>query len=425
MPRTVQKINFIPRMPKPLRVAAYARVSSGKDAMLHSLSAQVDFYSTYIRHHPGWEYVGVYADEAKTGTKDSREYFQKLLYDCRNGKIDRVLTKSVSRFARNTVTLLETVRELKGLGISVYFEEQDIDTSTADGELMLTILAGFAEEESLSASENQKWRVRINFVDGKPWRYFMLGYRNEDGKLTVVPEEAEIVKSIFADYLVGDGVTAIMRKLNESGFSTQSGHVFHKSAIERILRNYAYTGNLLLQTKFRENHLTKKTLKNNGELPKYHASETHEAIISMETFNAVQAEMQQRAQKYAKKQPRQTYPFGGKITCAICGKHYRRKVTTTGPVWICSTYNTYGKDRCPSKAIPEKTLLSVAAEVADTVEIAAVTAEKNNTLVFTLASGETAIKRWRDRSRAESWTDDMRCAVGQKTRERNEKNAES
>ena len=183
MARTVQKITFAPQIPKALRVAAYARVSSGKDAMLHSLSAQVDFYSTYIRHHPGWEYVGVYADEAKTGTKDSRENFQRLLADCRAGIIDRVLTKSVSRFARNTVTLLETVRELKSLGISVYFEEQNIDTATADGELMLTILAGFAEEESLSASENQKWRVRRNFEGGKPWRYFMLGYRNQDGKL--------------------------------------------------------------------------------------------------------------------------------------------------------------------------------------------------------------------------------------------------
>ena len=424
MARTVQKITFAPQIPKAPRVAAYARVSSGKDAMLHSLSAQVDFYSTYIRHYPGWEYVGVYADEAKTGTKDSRESFQRLLADCHSGKIDRVLTKSVSRFARNTVTLLETVRELKSLGISVYFEEQNIDTATADGELMLTILAGFAEKESFSVSENQKWRVRRNFEGGKPWRYFMLGYRNQDGKLSVIPEEAEIVKSIFSDYLTGDGITAIMKRLNESGSSTQSGHVFHKSAVERILRNYAYTGNLLLQTKFRENHLTKKTLKNDGELPKYHAAQTHEAIISMEAFEAVQAEMQRRAQKYAKKQPRQAYPFSGKITCAICGKHYRRKVTATGPVWICSTYNTFGKDQCPSKAIPEVALSASAAEVADTTEITAVTAEKNNTLVFTLKSGETAVKRWQDRSRAESWTEEMRCAVGQKTRERNERNAQ-
>lgn len=144
MQRIVEKVPFPPQMPKMLRVAAYARVSSGKDAMLHSLAAQVEHYSTYIRHHPGWEYVGVYADEAKTGTKDSRENFQRMLTDCRTGKIDHIVTKSISRFARNTVTLLETVRGLKELGISVYFEEQNIDTATADGELMLSILASYA-----------------------------------------------------------------------------------------------------------------------------------------------------------------------------------------------------------------------------------------------------------------------------------------
>ncbi len=425
MARTVQKICFTPPMPRPVRVAAYARVSSGKDAMLHSLSAQVDYFSTYIRHHPGWEYVGVYADEAKTGTRESRENFQRLLTDCRSGKIDRVITKPVSRFARNTITLLETVRELKELSVSVYFDEQNIDTSTSDGELMLTILAGFAEEESLSASENQKWRVRMNFENGKPWRYFMLGYRNTDGKLTVVPEEAEIVRSIFSDYLAGGGIPTIMKRLNRSGFSTQSGCVFHKSAIDRILRNYAYTGNLLLQTKFRENHLTKRTLINNGELPKYHASDTHEPIVSTETFEAVQQELRRRKEKYSSAAPRKTYPFSSRITCAICGKHYRRKVTATGPVWICSTYNTYGKEKCRSKAIPEDMLLSAAAEVGDTDEIAAITAERNKTLVFVLTSGETALKCWRDHSRAESWTDEMRHAAGQKTRERNEKNAKS
>lgn len=249
----------------------------------------------------------MYADEAKTGTKDSRESFQQLLADCRMGKIDRVLTKSVSRFAYNTVTLLETVRELKSIGVSVYFEEQNIDTATADGEVMLTILAGFAEEEGLSTSENQKWRVRMNFENGKPWRYFMLGYRNQSGKLRVVPEEAEVVQSIFSDYLSGMGMTAIMKRLNKSGFSTQSGCVFHKSAAERILRNYADTGNLLLQTKSRENHLTNRTLRNNGELPKYHAAETHEAIIPVDTFEAVQTEMRRRAEKYGKRQPRQAY----------------------------------------------------------------------------------------------------------------------
>lgn len=425
MSRTVEQIQFSPRIPKPLQVAAYARVSSGKDAMLHSLAAQVDYYSTYIRHHPGWEYVGVYADEAKTGTKDSRENFRRMLADCRSGRIDRIIVKSISRFARNTVTLLETVRELKGLGISVYFEEQSIDTATADGELMLSILASYAQEESLSASENQKWRVKRNFEEGIPWRFFMLGYRREGTHLAVVPEEAEIIRSIFDDYLAGKGITAIAKRLNESGYATQNRCVFHKSAVERILRNYAYTGNLLLQTKFRENHLTKVTRKNQGELPRYHATDTHEAIIPLETFNAVQAEIRQRKEKYAPTNPQQTSPFTGLITCAICGKHYRRKTTATGPIWICSTYNSYGKSYCPSKAIPEEKLIQATAQVGDVGEITAVTAHNGNLLEFILKDGNTVTQRWQDRSRAESWAVEMRRAAGAKTKERNAHHAES
>lgn len=425
MPRTVEQIQFAPRMPKPLRVAAYARVSSGKDAMLHSLAAQVDHYSTYIRHHHGWEYVGVYADEAKTGTRDSRENFQRMLTDCRAGKIDHIITKSISRFSRNTVTLLETVRELKELGISVYFEEQSIDTSTADGELMLSILASYAQEESLSASENQKWRVRRNFEQGIPWRFFMLGYRGENGRLVVVPEEADIVRGIFRDYLDGKGTAAIVKRLNEEGYATQSGCVFHKSAVDRILRNYAYTGNLLLQTKFRENYLTKITRKNQGELPQYHAANTHEAIIPPETFQAVQDEIRRRKEKYAPTKPRKLSLFTGLITCAICGKHYRRKSTATGPIWICSTYNSYGKAHCPSKAVPEEKLMQVAAQVGPVSEITAITARSGNLLEFTLKDGTKAVKRWQDRSRAESWTEEMRRVAGEKTRERKKDHAES
>ena len=208
-------------------------------------------------------------------------------------------------------------------------------------------------------------------------------------------------------------------------YATQSGCVFHKSAVERILRNYAYTGNLLLQTKFRENHLTKVTRKNQGELPQYHATDTHEAIIPLETFNAVQAEIRRRKEKYAPTNPPQTSPFTGLITCAICGKHYRRKTTATGPVWICSTYNSYGKSYCPSKAIPEEKLMQTAALVGHTGEITAITAYNDNLLEFTLKDGTNAVKRWQDRSRAESWTAEMRRAAGEKTRERKLRHAES
>lgn len=206
MGRKVTRVAFnVPEIPKKKNVAAYCRVSSGKDAMLHSLAAQVSYYSELIQSHGEWEYAGVYADEAKTGTKDTRENFVRLLSDCRAGKIDLILTKSISRFARNTVTLLETVRELKLMGVDVYFEEQNIHSMSTDGEFMLTILASYAQEESRSASENQKWRIKKNFEEGKPWSSTLLGYRNVNGRFEIVPEEAQTVRMIFDWYLEGLG----------------------------------------------------------------------------------------------------------------------------------------------------------------------------------------------------------------------------
>ena len=225
MERTIKKIVFpVQEAPKLTRVAAYARVSSGKDAMLHSLSAQVSYYNELIQRHPGWVFCGVYADEALTGTKADRENFTRLLQDCKAGKVDMVITKSISRFARNTVTLLETVRELKLIGVDVYFEEQNIHSISADGELMLSILASYAQEESLSASENQKWRIKRNFENGMPWNGTLLGYRYENGKYIIVPDEAETVQLIFDSYLSGMGITAIMKMLNEKGILSRNGN---------------------------------------------------------------------------------------------------------------------------------------------------------------------------------------------------------
>ena len=276
MGRKVTQVAFgAPELPRDKNVAAYCRVSSGKDAMLHSLEAQVSYYSSLIQNHSGWEYAGVYADEARTGTKDTRENFVRLLEDCRAGKIDMVLTKSISRFARNTVTLLETVRELKEIGVDVYFEEQNIHSLSTDGELMLTVLASYAQEESRSASENQKWRIKKNFEEGKPWSSTLLGYRNVNGKYEVVPEEAEVVRMIFDWYLEGMGATAIRNRLNAMGIRTRLGNRWSRSPILKLLRNYAYTGNLLLQRTYRENHITKKCIINHGEKPMYHAENTH------------------------------------------------------------------------------------------------------------------------------------------------------
>lgn len=430
MPRTITLVPKPPKLERKKRVAAYARVSSGKDAMLHSLSAQVSHYSNLIQGRSDWEYVGVYADEAQTGTKDSRENFQLLLSDCRAGKIDMVITKSISRFARNTVTLLQTVRELKSLGVDIFFEEQNIHTQSAEGELMLTILASYAQEESRSASENQKWRIKRNFEAGIPWNGVMLGYRLKDGKYEIVPEEAELVRRVYSAYLSGDGYLAIARHLNEDGVPARFSGKWNQSVIAKILGNYAYTGNLLLQKTFRENHLSKKTIANNGELPQYHVEDAHNAIIDIETFQAVQAERARRAARFKKKPTsRKTYPFTGLLVCENCGKNYRRKVTATGVVWICGTYNTEGKAACPSKQIPEETLQAVTAETLGQAEFSGellrkqiknILVCKGNVLVFRLLDGSEVTKVWKDRSRSQSWTKEMREAARRKTLEREE-----
>lgn len=424
MGREVQRVKFPTAIPKRKRVAAYARVSCGKDAMLHSLASQVEYYRNYICRHPDWEFAGVYADEAKTGTKDSREQFQRLLADCRSGKIDHIVTKSISRLARNTVTLLETVRELKNLGISIYFEEQNIDTATADGELMLSILASYAQEESLSNSENMKWRIHSNFQNGLAWNPTLLGYRYDGGTYQIEPTEADTIRLIFDSYLDGMGATAIAKMLNESTAVSRFGNGWGQRSIMAILQNYTYTGNLMLQKTFSENHLTKKKRYNHGELPMYHIQDSHEEIISLEKFNAVQEEIRRRVEQHSRPHRNKgKYPFSGLLVCENCGKHYVRKTTATGAVWICPTYSTKGKASCSSKRIPENTLIAATLEVVGTLDaldgkITAVRVEKDNTLVFCFLDGSTAVKRWQDRSRAESWTPEMRAAAAEKTRER-------
>ena len=433
MPRTITIVPKAPKLERKKRVAAYARVSSGKDAMLHSLSAQVSHYSDFIQNHDEWLYAGVYADEAKTGTKESRADFQRLIADCRAGKIDMVITKSISRFARNTVTLLQTVRDFKAWGVDIFFEEQNIHTLSGDGELMMTILASYAQEESRSASENQKWRIKRNFEEGIPWNGTILGYRLKNGRYEIIPDEANIVRRIYDEYLSGDGYLTIAKRLNEDGIRSRLGNQWNQSAINQVLRNYTYTGNLLLQKTFRENHLTKKAIVNNGELPKYHAEDAHDAIIDMETFQAVQAEKARRAARFLKKPvPRKSYPFTSFLVCDSCGKNYRRKVTKTGPVWVCGTFNSMGKAACASKQIPEETLQAVTAEVLEQTEfsgeqlrrlIKSILVCNGNVLIFRFFDGSEITRTWKDRSRSESWTDEMKEAARQKALGRRNRNA--
>lgn len=396
-----------------LNVCAYARVSSGKDAMLHSLSAQISYYQTYIQKRRNWRFRGVYADEAISGTRDGRENFQEMLEECRKGNIDLVITKSITRFARNTVTLLKAVRELKDLGVNIYFEEQNINTLSADGEILITLLASYAQEESRSASENQKWRVKFNFSQGKPWNCTVFGYRKAvNGWYRIEEREAEIVRWIFKSYLQGKGTTAISNELAARGERGRRGHPFSKSSVRTILLNYTYTGNLILQTTYRDNYLNKKRMKNNGKLPIFQVEETHEPIIDLATFKAVQAEMARRVAMQKKPKERGRYAFTGLIKCENCGKSYRRKTTATQVVWICSTYNVRGKGYCSSKRIPETTLEQVSAEF-DLSAVKEIKAANGNKLTFVFKDGREEIRYWKDRSRAEAWTEERR----QKARE--------
>lgn len=420
MPNVKQIPLIAPTIRQRKRVAAYGRVSSGKDAMLHSLAAQVSYYSAYIQNNPGWEYCGVYTDEAISGTKDDRQGFKRLLADCRAGKIDMVVTKSISRFARNTVTLLEAVRELKALGVDVYFEEQNLHSISGEGELVLTFLASYAQEESRSVSENQKWRIRKNFSEGRPWTGTMLGYKFENGVYIVKPSEAEIVKRIFAEYLSGKGAVQIMRGLNADGITTRNGKPWSENKIRRVLRNYAYTGNLLLQTTFRESHLSKGPTINRGELPMYHAENTHEAIIPLDDFQAVQIEMAFWASQLGKRSPPQSYSFSGLLVCGNCGASFRRRIAHDIPSWMCRTFERQGKVVCPAKQIREDTLMAVAAEVlrlpafdekALRDEITVIRAFPDNTLVFCFKDGREVTTQWKNRSRSESWTPEMKQAM--------------
>ena len=433
MPRTITIMPTLPKLERKKRVAAYARVSSGKDAMLHSLSAQVSHYSSFIQNHGDWIYAGVYADEAKTGTKDSRENFQRLIADCRAGKIDMVITKSISRFARNTVTLLQTVRDFKAWEVDIFFEEQNIHTMSADGELMLTILASYAQEESRSASENQKWRVRKAFENGELMNLrFLFGYDISADGITVNEEEAAVVREIFTRFNSGESMSSICRDLDARGFKGSLGGTWCPERIRETLSNEKYLGNALLQKRYRNNHIEKKLVPNNGELPKYYAEGTHKPIIDLVAFEQAQVRLHKLERQTVKRNKPTRSAFSGLVRCGLCGNTYKRTTHKGRHFWNCTTYQTRGKSTCAAKRIPEETLISLTCDVLgiesfDSVmvrnRITAIRAEQNNTVIFSLDDGSEVKKQWKDRSRSESWTDEMKEAARQKALERSKHNA--
>ena len=328
--RTIHKIErSIPNLRQRKKVAAYARVSVDSERMHHSLSAQVSYYSSLIQKNPEWEYAGVYADYGISGTRiKKRQEFQRMLEDAEAGQIDVILTKSIQRFARNTLDLLRTVRHLKEIDVEVWFEKENIWTLDAKGELLITIMSSLSQEESRSISENVTWGHRKRFADGKVSVGFshFLGYnRGPDGNLVVNKEQAETVKLIYRLYLSGYTFHSIAKKLTEQKIPTPAGcKIWRPNTVRSILMNEKYKGDALLQKKFTVDFLTKKSKRNEGEVPQYYVQNNHEAIISPQVFDLVQEEMRKR--KNSKIRHSGISIFSSKIKCGQCGSWYGAKV---------------------------------------------------------------------------------------------------
>lgn len=338
---STQAANFMKRR----RVAAYARVSTDREEQQNSYDAQVSHYTQYIQMNPEWEYVAVYADEGITGTSTKkRDGFNNMIKDALAGKIDLILTKSVSRFARNTVDSLTAVRKLKEHNVEVFFEKENIYTFDSKGELLITIMSSLAQEESRSISQNTTWGKRRSFADGKVSLAYsnFLGYRQgADGNLEIDDKEAIVVRRIYNEYLAGKTPFDIATRLTQDGIPTpMRKEKWHVSAIISILGNEKYKGDAILQKTFITDFLTKKVKKNEGEFPQFYIERNHPAIIPPEVFEMVQEEAQRR--KKAGGFTRCYSPIAGRVICGDCGGYYGRKAWhSTDPkyksyVWHCS-----------------------------------------------------------------------------------------
>ena len=355
-----------PREEKRKRVCAYARVSSDSEAQGESLENQTTYYQDLIESAPEYEFAGVFADQGITGTKDDRPEFRRMLELARAGQIDLILTKSISRFARNTTIVLELVRELKGLGVEVMFEKEQISSLSGDGELMLTVLSSFAQEESKNVSENIKWRYRRKFQNGElainATRF--LGYdKNKQGELVINPAQAEVVRRIFEDTIGGKGSFVIARQLNEEGVATVAGGRWHSSTVLGILKNEKYRGDAKLQKTYRKDHLGKKKCLNKGEVESFYIEDNHPPIVSDDVWEEAQRQIALRGTAKGNVTGKNTiyknrYPLTGMLICGKCGSPLRRRTwnsnhTCKKIVWQCSNYVKNGKKACPGISVDD------------------------------------------------------------------------
>lgn len=363
--KTIMKIEPIRNRPGKVktRVAAYCRVSTGTDEQLVSLETQKSHYEELINANPDWEFAGLYYDEGISGTgKEKRPALKRMIADCKDGKIDRILVKSLSRFARNTADCLELTRKLLDLEVAIYFEKENLDTGSMESELLLSIMSSLAESESVSMSENIKWGARHRFENGTfKIGYPPYGYSSKDGEFTINEDEAKWVRWIFSEALNGKASNAIAKQLNDLKVpSRRSGH-WAPTTIRHILTNEKYVGACLFQKTYTDFRFKRHT--NYGEEDQFFIEGHHAAIISQEDFDAVGELLEQRAHEKGsnkvKGRNHRRYPFSGKLICGECGGRFKRHINTTGsqcyPVWVCVRH-LKDLDSCSMKSVRESDL---------------------------------------------------------------------
>ena len=377
--RTITKIEANPALTsrkdeyRRMRVAAYCRVSTDEEDQLNSLDTQVKYYTGKIAENPNWTMVGIYADEGITGTRtDKREKFLKLMRDCEKGKVDLILTKSTTRFARNTVDSLTWIRKLRAMGIGVYFEEQNLDSLKAENETLLGFFSVMAQSESESISANVKWGIQKRMKNGTySLRFKMLGLRKgDDGNPYIVADEAEVVRALFRMILDGASLGQLKEFLESNNIKTPEGKdVWSISVIRYMLSNEKYVGDVLYQKTFRTDCISKKAKVNRGEVTRYLISNNHPAIIDRDTFNLVQAELARRNNKRKKLDSAVTeqgkysakYALTELLVCGSCGGSFRRTSKSakgkTTYYWRCVSRIEHGKTYCKDSAGIEEQML--------------------------------------------------------------------
>lgn len=358
---------------KKLKVAAYARVSTNRDDQLISLNAQKNHYEKYIKAKPNWEYAGLYFDEGLSGTHmEKRNGLLKLLEDCERGKIDYIIVKSISRFSRNTIDSIETIRSLCEKGIYIFFEKENIDTGKMDSELLLSIFSSLAESESRSISENNKWGIQKRYQNGTfKISYPPYGYHNIDGQMVIDEKEAEIVRLIFSEVLLGKSPGLIARELNEKKIPTKRGKNWSSGVIHGMIKNEKYTGDVIFQKTFTDENFNRHI--NYGERNQYYAKDHHELIISHDTFEKVSKIIEKNGRekgivKYAGKYQNR-YALSGKIICGECGATWKRVKLGGYFGFACNTH-IKNKELCNMKTVSEDSVKAAFATMMNKLSIA-------------------------------------------------------